>query len=186
MDAVTQQQKGTFVTDGNLVNGAAPAGTYTISDFTVTNTTTSLPITGSFASGEWTIGMPTFGFIWDGTIPTQFWRAGGDWTNGFSYSRNNPGPDFSNYIIFGVDYFSISNYNNDTTEVYQPITILLAVVQPPKITLTGNTTVEGTLNIVGLPVFENNSAAIIGGLTEGAFYRTSSGFLMVVYTPIPN
>lgn len=241
MDADTQQQKGTFVTNGNLVNGVAPAGTYTISDFTVTNTTTSLPTTGSFVSGEWTNGQPTLGFIWDGTIPTEFWRSSGQYTNGFGISRNNRSTDISDYILFDVNYFSISNYNSDYTEVSQSKTILLSVVQTPTITLTGNTTIEGNLNAdsftgdltgnvtgtvsgsyskaetytktevdgllananivdigsilnkttqqstkleVGeLPVFENNAAAISGGLTQGTFYRTSSGVLMVVYTP---
>lgn len=239
MDANTQQQKGTFVTNGNLVNGVAPAGNYTISDFTVTNTTTSLPLTGSFVSGEW--ANPQAGFIWDGTIPTEFWRSGGQYTNGFGIFRNNPSPNISDYILFAVNLFSISNYLNDTTEVNQPNTILLSVVQTPTITLTGNTTVEGTLNADGfqgdlignvtgtvsgsytkeetytktevdgllananivdigsilnkttqqstklevgeLPVFENNFSAISGGLKLGAFYRTSSGVLMVVFTP---
>lgn len=35
--------------------------------------------------------------------------------------------------------------------------------------------------VVGLPVYETNAAAIGGGLTAGAFYRTSTGVLMVVY-----
>jgi len=37
------------------------------------------------------------------------------------------------------------------------------------------------LQVVGLPVFANNAAAVSGGLTTGAFYRTSTGVLMVVF-----
>jgi len=37
------------------------------------------------------------------------------------------------------------------------------------------------LQVVGLQVFADNSAAISGGLTVGAFYRTSTGVLMVVF-----
>jgi len=37
------------------------------------------------------------------------------------------------------------------------------------------------LQVVGLPVYADNTAALAGGLTAGAFYRTSTGVLMVVY-----
>lgn len=37
------------------------------------------------------------------------------------------------------------------------------------------------LQVVGLLVFANNTAAISAGLTAGAFYRTSTGVLMVVF-----
>jgi len=37
------------------------------------------------------------------------------------------------------------------------------------------------LQVVGLPVYENNTLALAGGLTAGAFYRTSIGVLMVAF-----
>lgn len=37
------------------------------------------------------------------------------------------------------------------------------------------------LQVVGLPEFADNASAIAGGLTIGAFYRTSVGVLMVVF-----
>lgn len=37
------------------------------------------------------------------------------------------------------------------------------------------------LHVVGLPVYADNTAATAGGLTAGAFYRTSTGVLMVRY-----
>ena len=45
----------------------------------------------------------------------------------------------------------------------------------------GTTTPTSKLQVVGLPVYADNTAATIGGLTEGAFYRTVLGVLMVVY-----
>lgn len=45
----------------------------------------------------------------------------------------------------------------------------------------GTTTPTSKLQVVGLPVYADNTAATSGGLTAGAFYRTSTGVLMVVY-----
>jgi hypothetical protein len=36
----------------------------------------------------------------------------------------------------------------------------------------GTTAPKSPLHVVGLPVYANNAAAISGGLTAGAFYRT--------------
>ena len=36
----------------------------------------------------------------------------------------------------------------------------------------GTTSLKSALHVVGLPVYANNAAAIAGGLTAGAFYRT--------------
>ena len=38
----------------------------------------------------------------------------------------------------------------------------------------GTTTPTSMLQVIGLPVYANNAAAITGGLTAGAFYRTGS------------
>jgi len=45
----------------------------------------------------------------------------------------------------------------------------------------GTGTPTSKLQVVGLPVYADNAAATSGGLTAGAFYRTSTGVLMVVY-----
>jgi hypothetical protein len=37
------------------------------------------------------------------------------------------------------------------------------------------------LQVVGLPTYESNALALAGGLTAGAFYRTSMGVLMVTF-----
>ena len=36
----------------------------------------------------------------------------------------------------------------------------------------GTTNPKSALHVVGLPVYANNAAAVAGGLTAGAFYRT--------------
>jgi hypothetical protein len=45
----------------------------------------------------------------------------------------------------------------------------------------GTSVPTSKLQVVGLPVFADNASAIAGGLTIGAFYRTSVGVLMVVF-----
>jgi len=45
----------------------------------------------------------------------------------------------------------------------------------------GTTAPTSKLQVVGLPVYADNASATSGGLTAGAFYRTSTGVLMVVY-----
>ena len=45
----------------------------------------------------------------------------------------------------------------------------------------GTSTPTSKLQVVGLPTYADNAAAITGGLTAGAFYRTVLGVLMVVY-----
>ncbi len=45
----------------------------------------------------------------------------------------------------------------------------------------GTTAPTSKLQVVGLPTFADNAAALTGGLTAGAFYRTSTGVLMVVF-----
>lgn len=45
----------------------------------------------------------------------------------------------------------------------------------------GTNEATSPLQIIDLPVYSSNSSAISGGLTAGAVYRSSTGFLMVVY-----
>lgn len=45
----------------------------------------------------------------------------------------------------------------------------------------GTNEATSPLQIIDLPVFSSNSSAISAGLTAGAVYRSSTGFLMIVY-----
>lgn len=45
----------------------------------------------------------------------------------------------------------------------------------------GTSSPTSKLQVVGLPVYADNTAALAGGLTGGAFYRTATGVLMVAY-----
>lgn len=45
----------------------------------------------------------------------------------------------------------------------------------------GTASPTSKLQVVGLPVYADNAAAIAGGLTTGAFYRTATGVLMVAF-----
>jgi hypothetical protein len=47
--------------------------------------------------------------------------------------------------------------------------------------IIGGTTGTSMLQVIGLPTYADNTSAIAGGLTAGAFYRTSTGQLMCVY-----
>lgn len=41
----------------------------------------------------------------------------------------------------------------------------------------------GNFDIATMEVYADNAAAITGGLSAGDIYRTSTGALMIVYTP---
>jgi len=63
---------------------------------------------------------------------------------------------------------------------------VFALTEKVRITALGNLGVGTTaptskLQVVGLPVFADNAAALAGGLTAGAFYRTAAGVLMVAF-----
>lgn len=82
---------GTFVTDGGPFASSNPtAGTYTISQFEVKTSAAGAPI-GSTLTGDYTIDMPSEGFIWSSVSAnaTQFFRSNGGVTNGMSFSDSN-------------------------------------------------------------------------------------------------
>ncbi len=102
-------EQGTFVTDGDLVEGQAPAGTYTITDFSLTATSTSMPL-GSIAAGDY---EPTWGalsnyyFYWDGSEVTQY-RLSNNPTIAYHQYRALLQPDGSPDLIqFWVFQFDI-------------------------------------------------------------------------------
>ncbi len=97
-------EAGQFNTDGNLVGGAALAGTYNILDFSVDQTGNGMPL-GSLSGGEYVEGQPTQGFIWDGSADTQWFRSSGTFTNGSAFTK----ADFSFQYTFDTGFYGISD-----------------------------------------------------------------------------
>jgi hypothetical protein len=77
-------EAGTFTTNGTLAD-AAGSFNFTITNFTVTAST----ITSLIGSG-YTENQPSQGFLWDGTVPTQFYRSSGSLTNGSNFFVSSP------------------------------------------------------------------------------------------------
>jgi hypothetical protein len=77
-----ESEAGTFVTDGSLVGGVAPAGTYTADPDSLNVTSSSLP---SLVGATFMQNQTPQGLVWDGSSATQFWREGGAYTNGMNF-----------------------------------------------------------------------------------------------------
>jgi len=123
VNAGTGTEQGTFLTDGDLVGYDAPAGNYSVLDFSVTASAHGAPI-GSVSGGEYYIGSPDVGFQWDGSAPTQFWRSNGAYTNGFAFwvTGGSP-PDLPDYILFDIGYFSVENDEFGDVFLYEFMTV---------------------------------------------------------------
>jgi len=131
VNAGTGTESGTFTTDGETVGALAPAGSYTILDFSYTASVYGAPV-GSVSGGTYFIGMPDIGFEWDGSGATQFWRQSGAWTNGFGlWVTGGAPPDQPDYIVFDVDYFSVENDEEGSTFLWELITVLMTPHQTP-------------------------------------------------------
>jgi hypothetical protein len=77
-------EAGTFTTNGTVADTASSFN-FTITNFTVTSST----ITSLIGSG-YTETQPVQGFLWDGTVPTQFYRSSGSFTNGSNFFVSSP------------------------------------------------------------------------------------------------
>lgn len=126
-------ESGIFTTDGNLVGGLAPADTYNIDEFAVTSTAIGVP--GSLSGGEYHEGaQPGQGFIWDGMAPTQFFRDGGNFTNGAVYFWT--GTDYRWIFIPTTEGDSfIENESLNTRPVVGPLTLAPVIPEPSTLTL---------------------------------------------------
>ena len=105
------------------------------------------------------------------TLHAQAWD-GTAYQNGASFAYRIDGPVTSGNTPTAL---SIYTGTNNTTKK-----INLHVASNGNIGM-GTTTPTSKLQVVGLPVYADNATALAGGLTAGAFYRTSTGVLMVVY-----
>lgn len=128
INAGTGTEKGTFITDGAMVSGAAPAGTYTIIDFTLNETAYALPL-GSMSDGTYFLTQPDTGFDWDGAAPTVFWRLSGTYTNGTNFFVTAPVGTNPDWIGMGIDFFLI-DYDEEVTFLEETLT--------PKVTPVGD------------------------------------------------
>ena len=82
-------EAGTFVTNGNLTDLAGPFN-FTILDFQVSSSVDDEDIGATYAGQD----LPQ-GFLWDGSAPTQFYRAGGVFTNGANFFNASTGHFFT-------------------------------------------------------------------------------------------
>ena len=133
-------EKGTFVTNGTLnEDGTVSNGAYTISDFTLDQTSTTISTSGTFANGDWVLSQPDIGFNWSEGSVVQFWRSSGNWTNGLNIYTN----DWTYRITMSIDYFAILMEEFDL--VFQqstPVVIPINPVSDPDIKLNGTVSAE--------------------------------------------
>lgn len=113
-------EKGTFITDGTLISGDAPAGSYTIFDFKLTESAYPLPL-GSVSDGTYFIRRLDTGFDWDGTAPTVFWRSSGTYTNGANFFVTAPAGTDPDWIGMSIDFFVV-DYNEEVTFLEENLT----------------------------------------------------------------
>jgi hypothetical protein len=116
----TGTEQGTFVTDGAMTGGTAPAGNYTIIDFTLTASAYPLPL-GSMSDGTYYTNQPDMGFDWDGAVPTVFWRDSGALTNGINLFVTAPAGTDPDRIVMDIDYFEV-DYDETVSFLYENLT----------------------------------------------------------------
>lgn len=124
-NAGTGTEQGTFITSGVLVDDQAPAGNYTIYDYSITASAWGLEI-GSVSGGEYYISQPDIGFVWDGAAPTTFWRSSGVYLNGFWLWATTYTPGQPDMLGMNVEWLAVveddevDHYGEDLTPVFTP------------------------------------------------------------------
>ena len=122
------------------------------------------PITGNFILGDGTGEHDIFINGGAGHYRWLLWQTGGllRWgiaTNETAESGGNAGSNFY-----------IASFDDAGLWLHTPICIRRSDGQVGM----GTTDPKSALHVVGIPVYANNAAAIAGGLTAGAFYRTGA------------
>jgi hypothetical protein len=121
-------EAGTFVADGDVPCGeAAPAGTYSILDFSVTDSMFPGNV-GSLSGGQYSQNQPVQGFVWNGVEPTQWFRASGMFTNGSNFLRVGTGLRY----LFAVGFYGVDDIINNPGEflVFSDLIVMEPVVEP--------------------------------------------------------
>lgn len=123
-------EEGTFTTDGTLAD-AAGSFDFTITNFTVTaSTITSLIGSGYFET------QPLQGFLWDGTVPTQFYRSSGSFTNGSNFFVSSPAYIYGFFADSGTVTGSLAAPNEGPTVVGPSALTITAVPEPSTCVMT--------------------------------------------------
>jgi hypothetical protein len=100
---------------------------------------------------------------------------------GYSTPGGGVGIAFYTGVTYDQNQFNIANYPTlgpGGTPVfhlgYTSAGISLAITKTTGSVGIGTASPTSKLQVVGLPVYATNAAAITGGLTAGAFYRTGA------------
>jgi len=105
------------------------------------------------------------------TLHAQAWD-GAAYQNGASFAYKIDGPVSTGTTPTALQIFTGSSQGTKVVNFHVGSNGRIGI---------GTVTPTSKLQVVGLPVYADNAAAIIGGLTAGAFYRTATGVLMVRY-----
>ena len=118
-------EAGTFTTNGTVAD-AAGSFNFTITNFTVT----SSAITSLIGSG-YTETQPPQGFLWDGTVPTQFYRSSGSFTNGSNFFVSSPAYVYGFYTSSGTALGVLEDPNESPAVSAAALTLTVAPVPEP-------------------------------------------------------
>lgn len=132
----------------------------------------------SLSSGIARVSAATFdSSLLPGASTYEIGQVGSSWSRVYLNDGTAANPSYTFANSTGLGLFRVgANILGFTTAGAQRMTI----------DASGNVGIgvavpTSKLQVVGLPVYADNAAAKAGGLTAGAFYRTSTGGLMVVY-----
>lgn len=168
---------GTIIPTGALsITAQSSAGTRGLVNSQ--HTTNAAGANASFRKSRGTEALPTI-------------VANGDYTGSFAF-RNYDGATWLATAFFGArisgtvaagsvptDIYFCSAAGG-TSDCYGTGNVKLLVAASGNVGV-GTVTPTSKLQVVGLPTYADNTAALAGGLTAGAFYRTATGVLMVAY-----